>query len=99
MKNLFDQFFVGVKRHPWRFLTSIFLSYSVFWTVVESTTSFIKALSLEGVVPYLVMVGASVVIGIYRSHSNREKFGSKSRIQTPLSQSPLETSLLPPRIR
>ena len=72
MKNLFDQFFVGVKRHSWRFLASIFLSYSVFWTVVESTTSFINALSLEGVVPYLVMVGASVVIGIYRSIQPRE---------------------------
>ncbi len=72
MKNLFDQFFVGFKRHPWRFFASIFLSYSVFWTIVESTTSFFKALSLEGVVPYLVMLGASVVIGVYRSIQPRE---------------------------
>ena len=85
MRTLFQQFFVGLKRHPWRFMVSIFLTYSVLWTVIESATFFISAFSLKGVIPYLAMVGGSVVVGVYRSIQPRQiqlKIGSTDTVIT-----------------
>lgn len=63
---------LGLKRHPWRFIISIFLSYSAFWTVVGSIASFYPSLALQGHSKYFFFVGISIVVGIVRVYQPRQ---------------------------
>lgn len=62
---------LGLKRHPWRFIVSIFLSYSALWTVTESVAFFYPSLPLQGLHTHLIFIGLSIVIGIVRVYQPR----------------------------
>jgi hypothetical protein len=34
--NKLKSMLLGLKRHPWRFIVSIFLSYSALWTIKKN---------------------------------------------------------------
>lgn len=57
---------LGLRRHPIRFIVSIFLSYSALWTLTESVAFFFPSLPLTGSNKYLVFIGLSIVIGLVR---------------------------------
>lgn len=63
---------LGLKRHPWRFIVSIFISYSVLWTVVEPVVSFFPSLPFQGLNNYLVFICLSVLIGFIRIYQPRD---------------------------
>ncbi len=68
---------VGIRRHPWRFIVSIFLSYSVLWAVIEPFLSFVVN-KPPGLGLYLAMVGVSCVAGVSYAIPPR-KIGIKIR--------------------
>ena len=68
MKSLF----LGLKRHPFRFLVSIFLAYSAFWTIVESVSFFNPNLGLQGFKYHMFIVGISVIVGIYQIYQPKK---------------------------
>jgi hypothetical protein len=57
---------LGLKRHPWRLISSIFLAYSALWTLIESLAFFNPTLKLQGFNSYLILGIISVVIGLWR---------------------------------
>ncbi len=57
---------LGLKRHPWRFAISIFLSYSALWTVIESVAHFYPKLPLQCWQSHAIFIAISVVIGLFR---------------------------------
>ena len=63
---------LGLKRHPWRFIASIFLSYSVLWTLVESFSHFNPALSVKGLRFQITAILISIIVGIYRAYQPRK---------------------------
>jgi len=66
MEDKLKSIILGLKRHPWRFVISIFLAYSALWTLIESVAYFYPDLPLQGWKPHSIFIGVSVVIGLYR---------------------------------
>lgn len=62
---------LGLKRHPLRLMTSIFLAYSVLWTLIESLAFFNPTIELQGFKSYLTLGIISVVIGLWRVYQPR----------------------------
>jgi len=69
--NKLKSIILGLKRHPWRFVVSIFLTYSALWTVTESIGFFYPDLPLQGWKVHLSFVLLSVLIGIIRVYQPR----------------------------
>ena len=65
------QLTVGLKRHPLRFVVSIFLSYSALWTVLQSSAFFLGNTRLEGAYPFVGMLAVSILIGLFRARQPR----------------------------
>ncbi len=63
---------LGLQRHPWRFIASILLSYSVLWTLVESFSYFNPVFSAKGLRFQISAILISIVIGIYRAYQPRK---------------------------
>lgn len=63
---------LGLRRHPWRFIVSIFLAYSAMWTLIESFSFFNPSLKIQGVRSYLILVIISVIVGLWRIYQPRK---------------------------
>ncbi len=62
---------LGVRRHPLRFISEIFLGYSAIWTLLESASYFFVDLKLQGAGYYLCLVILSVLIALARAYQHR----------------------------
>ena len=71
IESKLNSILLGLKRHPWRFIVSIFLSYSVLWTITESIGFFYPDLPLKGGKIYLTFIFFSILIGIVRVYQPR----------------------------
>ena len=69
---MFSSLLLGLKRHPWRFVVSIFLSYSVLWTFVESFSHFNPNLDTKGSGFQIIAIGISIIVGIFRAYQPRK---------------------------
>jgi hypothetical protein len=63
---------LGFKRHWQRFLVSVFLAFSAFWTIIESAAQFFPQLPAKGWQAYLILIGISVVIGLVRIYQPKK---------------------------
>ncbi|MBL0702234.1 MAG: hypothetical protein JJV91_02000 [Desulfosarcina sp.] len=63
---------LGFKRHTWRFLVSIFLAYSAFWTLIESISFFNTGLDIQSFKNHSILVCISFLIGLYRIYQPRK---------------------------
>jgi hypothetical protein len=64
--KLLKLFILGLRRHPLRFVLSVFLTYSAIWTILESSSYLFPSLKPQGWIAILVMIFVSVCVGIYR---------------------------------
>jgi len=69
---MFSSLLLGLKRHPWRFIVSIFLSYSVLWTLVESFSHFNPDLNTKGLGFQIIAIGISIIVGIFRAYQPKK---------------------------
>lgn len=56
----------GVKEHPWLTLVTIFTSYSVLWTIIESVSALLPDLGVDGKVKFAVLIIIALFSGIFR---------------------------------
>jgi len=59
---------LGIKRHPLRFFSEIFLAYSAIWTVIESASFFFITLKPQGAKYYLCLIFTSTLIACTRAY-------------------------------
>lgn len=59
---------LGLRRHPARFLASVFLGYTALWTIVESVAHFFDPLAISGPIYYALLLLLSLFIGCVRSY-------------------------------
>lgn len=71
MKKFFHPVALGVRRHPLRFISEIFLAFSVIWTLVESFSYFFPEIKLQGVRYYFGLVILSILISCFRAYQCR----------------------------
>ena len=64
--NIIKSIFLGFKRHYWRFIASVFVGYSVIWTLVESIAHYYPSIKMEGLYFHLTSILISIIIGLYR---------------------------------
>ena len=69
---MFSALLLGLKRHPWRFVVSIFLSYSVIWTLVESFSHFNPDINTKDSGFQIIAIFISIIVGIFRAYQPRK---------------------------
>ncbi len=69
---MFNSLVLGLKRHPWRFLASVFLTYSALWTLVESIAYFNPDINLQGTAFQYIAIAISVLVGAFRAYQPRK---------------------------
>ena len=69
--RLLHSIYLGIKRHPLKFLGEIFLAYSALWTLIESVTYFFPDIKLQGISCYLALFGFGVLIACARAYQHR----------------------------
>lgn len=57
---------LGLKRHYWQFLISIFLAFSSFWTVTEAVVYFFPDLNFQGKLYFSIYILLGVAIGLFK---------------------------------
>lgn len=72
MKGKIKSIILGLRRHPLRFLISVFLSYSALWTLVESIAFFNPELKLQNMNSHMSFIAISIIIGIIRVFQPRK---------------------------
>lgn len=69
--NLFHSVALGIKRHPLRFISEIFLTYSAIWTFVESVSYFFPERKYQGALYYVGLIILSLIIACARAYQRR----------------------------
>lgn len=66
-----NRLYSGIKNHPWRFIVTLFICYSVIWAMVEPFMTFIIK-EPPGIIMYLLMVLTSMIAGVLVSVPRKE---------------------------
>ena len=69
--KLLHNVYLGIKRHPLKFLSEIFLAYSALWTLVESASYFFTDIKLQGIRCYLILVCFGIIVACLRAYQHR----------------------------
>ncbi len=66
--QLLKNTYLGIKRHPGKFVRDMFLTYSVFWTLIESTSYFFPKEQYQGTPGYLALILIGLLIACIRAY-------------------------------
>ncbi len=69
--KLTHNIYLGIKRHPLKFMGEIFLAYSALWTIVESASYFFPDIKLQGINCYLALISLGVLVACIRAYPCR----------------------------
>lgn len=69
--KLFHNIFLGINRRPIKFIWEIFLSYSVFWTIIESGSYFFPDIKLQGIIYYAILIFIGILAACARAYQHR----------------------------
>ncbi|TIC86924.1 macro domain-containing protein [Crenobacter intestini] len=69
--KILHNIYLGIKRHPLKFLVEIFFAYSALWTLVESGSYFFQDIKPQGILCYLVLVFIGILAACIRAYQHR----------------------------
>src|SRR3989344_2159341 len=62
MKDLW----IGIRRHPWKAMRHVFVSFSVLWTLTEGLTYFVPGIQIKGLIALGIIIFISISYALNR---------------------------------